>query len=140
MIHLLMPHPAVVDDGAEAVGGARLARQAPRDGEVTCFSLPVVPIYNELGLLPSTRYVFLHDHLNIFGRHRDEMKTAIEASRQRWLVCDLKRFGGANLRTMLEGESPNPWKDRVAFRSGQYVVFEMNGPETINWLEEFHGL
>src|SRR5687767_13538283 len=33
MIHLLMPHPAVVDDGAEAVGGARLARQPTRDGE-----------------------------------------------------------------------------------------------------------
>src|SRR5688572_12512544 len=29
MIHLLMPHPAVVDDGAKAVGCARLAREAP---------------------------------------------------------------------------------------------------------------
>src|SRR5688572_3909717 len=33
MIHLLMPHPAGVDDGAEAVGGARLARQAAGDRE-----------------------------------------------------------------------------------------------------------
>jgi hypothetical protein len=117
-----------------------LRSQSPRDGEVTCFSLPVVPIYNELGLLPSTRYVFLHDHLHIFARHRDEIKQAIAASPQRWLVCDLKRFGGTILLAMLENESPNPWKNRVAFRSGQYVVFQMNGSETINWLEEFYGL
>jgi hypothetical protein len=117
-----------------------LRSQAPRDGEVTCFSLPVVPIYNELGLLPSTRFVFLHDHLNIFARHRDEIKTAVVASRQRWLVCDLKRFGGAKLRTTLDSETPNPWKDRAKFRSGQYVVFELNGPETIYWLEDCYGL
>src|SRR6185503_18445775 len=33
MIHLLMPDPAVVDDGAEAIGGAGLAREAPRERE-----------------------------------------------------------------------------------------------------------
>lgn len=117
-----------------------LRNQSPHDGEVTCFSLPVVPIYNELGLLPSTRYVFLHDHLHIFVRHRDEIRRAVAASRQRWLVCDLKRFGGTKLLAMLESESSNRWKNRVAFRSGQYVVFEMNGPETIAWVEEFYGL
>src|SRR5690349_2800660 len=33
MIHLLMPDPAVVDDGAEPVGGARLARETPGEAE-----------------------------------------------------------------------------------------------------------
>jgi len=117
-----------------------LRSQAPRDGEVTCFSLPVAPIYNDLGLLPSTRYVFLHDHLEIFVKHREQIKEAIAASSQRWLVCDLKRFGGAKLREMLDGGAPSVWKERVAFRSGQYVVFQMNGTETIAWLNEFYSL
>src|SRR5882672_7297819 len=33
MIHLLMPHPAVVDDGAEALGRAGFAGKAPGDDE-----------------------------------------------------------------------------------------------------------
>src|SRR5687768_7789422 len=33
MIHLLMGHPAVVDDGAEAIGGAGIAREAPGHGK-----------------------------------------------------------------------------------------------------------
>src|SRR5437016_5820347 len=33
MIHLLMPHPAVLDDGAEAIGHACLARKTARDQE-----------------------------------------------------------------------------------------------------------
>jgi hypothetical protein len=117
-----------------------LRRQKPRDGEVTCFSLPVVPIYNELDLLPSTRHVFLHDHLEIFRTHRDKIKKAVAESRQRWLVCDLKRFGGSKLQTMLDSEAPNPWKDQAVFRSGQYVVFSMTGTETLAWLNAWYGL
>jgi hypothetical protein len=33
MIHLLMPHPAVVDDGAEAIRRAGFASEATGDGE-----------------------------------------------------------------------------------------------------------
>ena len=117
-----------------------LRSQTPRDGEVTCFSLPVVPIYNDLGLIPTTRYIFLHDHLNIFDRRRDQIKQSIARSSQRWLVCDLKRFGAAKLVATLESDASNRWKERVVFRSGQYVVFEMNGRETIDWIEEFFGL
>ena len=34
MIHLLMPHPAGVDDGPEAVGGALLAREPPGSASI----------------------------------------------------------------------------------------------------------
>src|SRR5215470_16167667 len=33
MIHLLMPDPAVIDDGAEAIRGAGFARETPSDDE-----------------------------------------------------------------------------------------------------------
>ncbi|MBI1900729.1 MAG: hypothetical protein HYS13_06420 [Planctomycetia bacterium] len=120
-----------------------LRRQEVAPGEVTCFSLPTVPIYLDLDLSPSTRYVFLQDHLVIYARHRPKIHAALAASPQRFVVCDLSRFGMERMRAFLDGgpervpPAAYPWASRIVHRSGNYVVFAVAGREMPQWLA-FH--
>jgi hypothetical protein len=121
-----------------------LRTQDVHDGEVTCFSLSTVALYGELNLPPSTRYIFLHDHLDIFASRRPVIHAALVNSRQRFVVCDLNRYKTEALRDLLNrdgGPPPDyPWADRVVFRSGSYVVFRLDGSEMPAWLANPFGL
>jgi hypothetical protein len=121
-----------------------LRSQGVSDGEVTCFSVSTMSLYGDLGLRPSTRYVFLHNHLDIFASRRPAIHEALIHSRQRFLVCDLNAYKTDGLRDMLncEGGPPAdyPWADRVVFRAGSFVVFRLDGPETPAWLADPFGL
>jgi hypothetical protein len=115
-----------------------LRAQNVQDGEVTCFSLPTVALYGELNLAPSTRYLFVHDHLDIFASRRAIILSALVESRQRFVVCDLNRFGMERFREFLDrGEGPPTdyaWADRVVFRAGPYIVYRLDGREMPGWL------
>lgn len=117
-----------------------LRGQAVGDGELTSFSLPTVELYRELDLRPSTRYLFLQDHLDIFASRRPRILEALAASRQRFVVCDLRRYGMGRMRDALDG-SPGAyeWAERVAFRAGDYVVFRVSGSEMPAWLASHFG-
>jgi hypothetical protein len=121
-----------------------LREEDVQDGEVTCFSLSTVSLYGELDLRPSTRYLFLHDHLDIFASRRPVIHQALVDSRQKFLVVDLKRYKTEALRELFDregGPGPTyPYFDRVAFRSGQYVVFRIDGFEMPDWLADPFGL
>ena len=113
------------------------------DGEVTSFSLPTVALYWELKLQPSTRYIFLQDHLDIFVSRRPTILTALAESRQRFVVCDLNRYGMERFREPLDqagGPPPDyPWADRIVFRAGSYVVYRLDGAEMPAWLAAHFG-
>jgi hypothetical protein len=120
-----------------------LRSQRVQDKELTTFSLPTEPLYLDLDLEPSTRYVILQDLLVIFGRHRAEIHAALAESRQRFVVCDLTRFGMEPIRKYLQPRAgdppagPYPWSEKIAFRSGRYVLFQLAGSEMASWLD-FH--
>jgi len=120
-----------------------LRGQDVKDGEVTCFSVSTVSLYGDLGLAPSTRYVFLHNHLDIFVSRRPAIHEALVHSRQRFLVCDLNAYKTDGLRDILNREG-GPigyrWADRVVLRAGSFVVFQLDGPEMTAWLAESFGL
>jgi hypothetical protein len=120
-----------------------LREQDVHDGEVTSFSLSTVALYGELNLPPSTRYIFLQDHLDIFVSRRPVIHDALVASRQRFVVCDLKRYGMQTFRDALdrEGSPPvdYPWADRIVFRAGSYVVYRLSGAEMPAWLATHFG-
>jgi hypothetical protein len=111
--------------------------QGLHDGELTCFSPTTMSIYNEFGLRPSTRFLFLQQNLLVFISRRDVILTDLANSRQRILVCDLNFPNMQGLRARLDGDDSSPWplfKDRVLFRAGDYVVFRLSGAEMPEWL------
>ncbi|MBV9125597.1 MAG: hypothetical protein JO112_19785 [Planctomycetes bacterium] len=140
-------YPKISYTDLEHVGNY-LRQQDLKDGELTCFSMQTVPLYLDLNLKPSTNYLFLQFGLLFFSQHRDEMLAAWSSSPQRFLVCDLegprmaalkKTLGGGD-DSLLDADAPvlasYPWKDRIVFRSGRYVVFRLSGPESSQWLAD----
>ena len=119
---------------------AFLRDQKIRDGELTSFSLPTVALYGDLDLKPSTRYVFLQDHLDIFIKRRPLIRAAVVNSRQKYLVCDLDRYNMEKVREALDATTDSSgtsrWADRIAFRAGNYVVFQLGAATMPAWLDE----
>lgn len=118
-----------------------LKDQHAADGEVSCFNMSMVSIIGDLNLRPATRYLFLQEHLNIFRNHRSEILADLAVSRQRYVVCDLKRPEMQTMRHIVETgglAEPAPTRaDRTAFRAGDYVVFRVDGPEMTEWLNAY---
>jgi len=118
---------------------AFLAAAGTQDGEVTCFSMPTVALYQDMGLQMPTRHIFVQNALTLFRSHRAEVRAALVASRQRYVVCDVQWFGMDRLRAQLDGGS-SARAGHAVFRSGRYVVFELAGAEMPAWLEDNFGL
>jgi hypothetical protein len=118
-----------------------LRAQDARDGEVTCFSADTVPLYNDLNLRPSTRFLFLEMHLDIFLKRRDVICGDLGGSRQKYWVCTVGPSERKRLTAILDGDTESDrereLKDRVVFRSGDLVVFRIEGSETAEWLDFF---
>jgi len=126
-----------------------LKQQNIQDGELTCFSMRAVPLYDELNIEPSTPYFFLHNALAVFPKQRDRIHRDLAASRQRFVVCDLLGLrdqsgaleeGDPETRPLpAMWQPPSRWADRVVFRAGRYVVFAIDGNDMPAWLDEcFH--
>src|SRR5712664_1154927 len=84
MIHLLMPHPAGVDDGAKAVARARLPRQAPAHREHPAERLLVARI----GVVQRRQMHFRHDQ-EVDRRLRPDV---VEGHHLRVVVDLLRRY------------------------------------------------
>ncbi len=114
-----------------------LRQQNPSDGEVTCYNNNLVYLYEALDLRPSTRFVYLEALLIYFPERHAEIRAALDASRQRYLVTDLTAAGlhGDAVRSGTQGENGSlppafspalrrhfPWSYPVAYRAGSIVV------------------
>jgi hypothetical protein len=116
-----------------------LRRQGVRDGEVTCFTASTISLYNDLDVRPSTRFLLLDIHLDIFVSRRDEILTSLAQSRQKYLVCDVSRGEMKPLAEVLDGDAVSgpqaALKERLVFRSGDIVVFRLDGADVAKWLD-----
>ena len=107
-------------------------------------------MYLELGLRPSTRFVFPDNVVSVFARHRAEVCAELAASRQRFVVSDLSIVGFSDA-DLAEWESAGasglppgfpdaarrlfPWTEPIVFRSGRYSVHQVTGPVQACWPE-----
>ena len=92
-----------------------------------------------MNLASPTRHIFVQNALAMFRSRRPEIRAELVASRQRYVVCDLKWFGMDHLRAQLD-DGTSAWAGRVEFRAGRYVVLRLSGPEMPAWLAENFGL
>jgi hypothetical protein len=122
-----------------------------QDGEMTCFNAYTIPVYVELDLQPSTRYLYLDNTLIIYRRHREAIRAALAASRQRYVLTDLCILGltprqaaavGADGPLALPPEFPTavkelyPWSGTVVFRAGRYCVYRVETSPDEVWPRE----
>jgi hypothetical protein len=110
---------------------AFLQSRHPQDGEVTCFDMRTLSLYQDLNLRPPTRHTMLQNELAIFHRQRGAIFADLAASRQRWFVCD-----AATVRWK-PGRGPDGDPGAaILFRAGRYVVFALDARSTPAWIEE----
>jgi hypothetical protein len=100
-----------------------------RDREVTCFYLSSLPLYLQLDLEPSSRFVMLTATLAFFPGHQSEILHEVQAGPQRYVVTDL---GGLGIRPEHYDKPLRvrkidlfPWDLPVVFRAGRYLVHEV---------------
>jgi hypothetical protein len=117
------------------------------DGELTCYHNDLVYLYDEVGLKPSTRYVYLEVLFIFFPERRSEFRSALAASRHKYVVTDLHAVeltreeieqGSQDDNPALPPAFPKelrsrfPWSYPVAFRSGSIVVHRVPDRENGN--------
>jgi hypothetical protein len=127
-----------VDWGAEG-HVADYLRGRVGDGELTCFDATTIPLYWDVGVEPSTRYVYLNNILIIFRGHADRVREEVLASRQRYVVTDWTKAGLSESALPPEGEAPEPddrlaalrpqfpWSEPIVFRAGRFLVHRVRG-------------
>lgn len=114
------------------------------DGELTCPTESTVPLYLALDLKPSTRFVMLQSIIGFFPTHWPDIRQELRASRQRYVVGDVRRAGlrGAQETAMQPGDplalppdfpaewkNVYPWSKSAVFRQGGYFVYPSHGSE-----------
>jgi hypothetical protein len=119
-----------------------LKEQDLRPGELTAYSGGLVHLYAEMGLPPSTRYVYVNVLAILFPDRVKEIHRALEDSPQRFVVSSL-REAGMPAESIAEEDHPStglpvsfpperlkefPFTQPVVFRSGEYVVHRVAAP------------
>jgi hypothetical protein len=120
-----------------------LKEQNLKDGELTAYNVFLVHLYPEVGVRPSTRYVFLDVLMQVFHQQAEQIHDSLATSRQRFVVCSLLENGmsaadiaaaGSGVQTSLPASFPAehaeefPYCLPLVFRSGQYVVYRVDRP------------
>jgi hypothetical protein len=135
-----------IDTNSDWVAEGKVAdylRGRVGDGELTCFDATTIAAYWDVGVEPSTRYVYLNNILLIFRGHADQVRADVAASRQRYVVTDwTKTFPTADEKLLPgDGECAEPdgrlaalrpqfpWSEPVVFRAGRYLVHRARAPE-----------
>ena len=119
-----------------------LERHHVRGTDVCCYNSDLVSLYQQLHLQPPTRFVYLHELLVFFPDRRSEIQTALAVSDQRFIVTDLASCGmPRHLAVEIGPDGPlapppaysrfqtddYPWSHPVVFRSGTYLVHQVEG-------------
>ncbi|TWT55288.1 hypothetical protein KOR42_29150 [Thalassoglobus neptunius] len=119
-----------------------LSQKNLQDGDVTAYSNNLVLLYSQLGLRPSTRYVFLDVLIRLFHSKHGEIHDTLEACQHRYVVSSL-RDAGMTKEAIATPEDPKtrlpeafpesalktfPFTQPVVFRSDHYLVHEVTEP------------
>jgi hypothetical protein len=113
-----------------------------RDGELTCYNNTTHPLYLELDLEPSTRYLHFDTLLRFMPAHRETIRQALASSGQRYVVSDLRAAGLTpeqreewyNSTDALPAGLPEgwvgrfPWSEPVVYKTTRYAVHKVTGP------------
>ncbi|MFO0822340.1 MAG: hypothetical protein U0792_04365 [Gemmataceae bacterium] len=116
-------------------------------GELNCWHDSTHSLYITLNLAPATRYMHYGTVFAIPSKDdwiRKRIAKEVRESPQRYVVADLVRMGwrrsrdakppGVATELRLPGGFPDehlqkfPWNQKLVFRSGRYVVFEVVNP------------
>lgn len=112
------------------------------DGELTCYHNSPLSLYLDLNLRPSTRYLHFNTMLMAFPRHQEDVRAALAASPQRYVVSDLRGLGLTREQAAVTTDDPLalpptvprpnrrcfPWNEPIVFRAGRYLVQRVTGP------------
>jgi hypothetical protein len=108
--------------------------------EITCWSNCMAHVYRDLGLEPSTRFVYPGTHLTYFRSRRDAVEQALISSPQKYVLSNLMEAGLLEPQAREIGpEGPlgfppkfppqlrktYPWKLPVLYRAGMLMVHEV---------------
>lgn len=117
-----------------------LEQQDLRDGDLTAYNVFIVNLYDELDVMPSTRYILPDIHIKVFTRHADEIRTTLRNARHRYVVSSLiEDHIPPELVDEFSPDQPPelpvgfpaklrdefPYNQKLVLRSGQYVVHEV---------------
>jgi hypothetical protein len=104
-----------------------------RDREVTCWHWSATPLYSELRLQPSNRFLYPGTRMRDFFRsHKQTIMDETLNSPQRYVVFDLLEMGYTPDQIRLELDFPpkmfEPLQPRGLFRAGRYIVIAVSQP------------
>jgi hypothetical protein len=122
-----------------------LRQQHAHDRMVLCYHNSLVYLYQDLGLRPPTRYVYLESCLAFFPERRRGILQEVRAASPEYVVTDLVSTGLPVEQARLPGrrkddpyppEFPDaarrkyPWNLPVVFRAGSILIHEALPPAT----------
>lgn len=120
-----------------------LRERGVRDGEVCCFPNSTIHLYEQLGIRPPTRYVYVENTLVFFPERREMLRAALAAAAPRYAITDLVAAGvrpedvvpiSPKLNSSAvphPGVTPErvfPWEFPIVFRAGRYAIHRTVGP------------
>ncbi|MBX3443089.1 MAG: hypothetical protein KF774_11845 [Planctomyces sp.] len=119
---------------------AFLAAEMIRDGELTAYHTHTVHLLRQLDIRPSTRFVLTETHIRLFPSRTTEIKAALDASGQQYIVVNLLEAGYETAIPRTDRD-PESWRDYcdaesmrrfpfhlpAALRAGRYVVLRATG-------------
>jgi hypothetical protein len=108
------------------------------DRELLAYNGNLIHLYPQLKFDPPTRFVYVDVLARCFPRRHTEMLQEIERDNVRYVVANLKEDGWDDgvpsnklLPAALEASKTKlffPYNQRPVFRSGSYVLFEVDSP------------
>ncbi len=98
-----------------------LANRSVRTGDVTCYTVHTIHVYDALRIRPSTRYAGISVLLELFPSRREQISSDVGQCGHRYVVTD-------------SDESPPdptqfPWNLPVVFRAGNFSVHHVDETE-----------
>jgi hypothetical protein len=130
-----------------------LETQNLQAGELTCLSPSTMPLYWDMDMPPSTRFLFLDTDMRMFRHHIEQIQLEVTNSMQRLVVTDLRQLGltfeeatakvpgrPLSLPLLPEGRMRGFLYDLpVIYRSGRYLVHQCPPPELRRFLSSHGG-
>jgi len=149
-------YPCAADEAELHDVAQYLRNRGVRDGEVCAYEYSAMRLYWDLDLAPPCRFVCPRIYaFRFFPARRDDIHQLLAQSPQRFVVTDLVMDGmseadangigpdgphspppkwprevpkGTRSLTRLGSPRMYPWSHPVVFRSGRYLVHELDGP------------
>ncbi len=121
---------------------AFLQEQNVQHKDVGCFQSDLVSLYNQMDLLPPTRFVYVYELLVFFPDRQKEILLTLKETPHRFIVTDTLsgQLPREQIEKLLSEEFQNslkkplgkkrayPWGHPIVFRAGNYLVHQVVEP------------